>query len=335
MRKLLTALTYAMAGLSAFEPVHAQAPPVLDFPVDCRIGEDCWIFSFVDLDTGPTYSDHRCGARTYEAHKGTDIALTDARAAYHAVPVRAAANGIVVGLRDGVPDNELGEEPTGNLGQECGNGVRLHHGGGWYTQYCHLQRSSVRVNRDDVVAAGDVLGLVGNSGGSETPHLHFQVSRDRTIIDPFTGREPSDAPQCGAGQSMWSDAALGRFGAYEPSLIRNAGFAVAAPTRQAAQTTPPPVQLPGNRPALYLYAILYGALEGSSIRFKITGPDGTVLINTAQSVPRNKARQFQYAGKKTPAGGWPPGLYHGEVSVTLPPEHDRPPYVTRAEVTIR
>ena len=59
-----------------------------------------------------------------------------------------------------------------------GNHVVIDHGDGVFSLYAHLQRGSVTVAVGDVVAVGDRLGLVGNSGNSSEPHLHFQVMDD-------------------------------------------------------------------------------------------------------------------------------------------------------------
>jgi hypothetical protein len=59
-----------------------------------------------------------------------------------------------------------------------GNHVDLDHGEGVFSLYAHLQRDSLTVAVGDVVAAGYRLGLVGNSGNSSEPHLHFQLMDD-------------------------------------------------------------------------------------------------------------------------------------------------------------
>ena len=65
--------------------------------------------------------------------------------------------------------------------------------GGFTAFYAHLQPSSVRVKVGDRVKRGQVLGLVGNSGNSTAPHLHFQISRGGSILAsegvPFVYRE--------------------------------------------------------------------------------------------------------------------------------------------------
>jgi murein DD-endopeptidase MepM/ murein hydrolase activator NlpD len=53
--------------------------------------------------------------------------------------------------------------------------VILDLGRGRFAFYAHLKPGSVRVRRGDLVRAGDVVGMLGNSGSSTGPHLHFHV----------------------------------------------------------------------------------------------------------------------------------------------------------------
>lgn len=57
----------------------------------------------------------------------------------------------------------------------AGNYVVVKHGEDAYSLYAHLQPGSLRVRAGDVVAAGQTIGLLGSSGNSTEPHLHFQV----------------------------------------------------------------------------------------------------------------------------------------------------------------
>jgi len=54
--------------------------------------------------------------------------------------------------------------------------VILDIGGGNFAFYAHLQPGSLRVKLGDKVRAGQVIGLVGNTGNSTEPHLHFHIS---------------------------------------------------------------------------------------------------------------------------------------------------------------
>ncbi len=92
--------------------------------------------------------------------------------------VFAVGDARVIFVRDDVPDNpgqakaNALPDSLANLG---GNRVVLDLGGGKFASYMHLQPRSIRVKVGEKVRAGDVLGLVGNSGAPE-PHLHFQVN---------------------------------------------------------------------------------------------------------------------------------------------------------------
>ena len=88
----------------------------------------------------------------------------------------AVADGTVVRVTDGFPDQVPGALPEGiSLDEADGNSVILDIGGGNYAFYGHFQPGSIRVQEGYQVERGDVLALVGNSGNSSAPHLHFHV----------------------------------------------------------------------------------------------------------------------------------------------------------------
>ncbi len=88
----------------------------------------------------------------------------------HGQRVVAPASGVVVLQKDGIAENKPGERGKGG-----GNGVRIDHGFGEWSSLWHMIPGSVRVEVGDHVEAGQVLGLVGNSGRSTGPHIHFDV----------------------------------------------------------------------------------------------------------------------------------------------------------------
>jgi len=87
-------------------------------------------------------------------------------------PVFASAAGYVVKLMDGVIDNPIGQL---NTRENWGNYLCLSHGYGLYSFYSHLKQGSLVVKMGDYLKQGDKLGLIGNSGRSAVPHLHFQI----------------------------------------------------------------------------------------------------------------------------------------------------------------
>lgn len=91
----------------------------------------------------------------------------------------AVAAGRVVAVKDSIPENVPGVSSRAvpiTLETVGGNHVILDIGGGYHAFYAHLQPGSIRVRLGDRVRRGQVLGLVGNSGNSTEPHLHFHVS---------------------------------------------------------------------------------------------------------------------------------------------------------------
>src|SRR5581483_9075789 len=117
-------------------------------------------------------------------------------------------------------------------GKECGNGAIVAHAEGWRSQYCHLAKGSLRVKVGDQVNTGDVIGLVGLSGATEFPHLHFTVRRLGKLVDPFAYEAPPGS--CGGGRSLWADA-IREQTTYRPREILNFGFADVLPTMESVE----------------------------------------------------------------------------------------------------
>lgn len=93
---------------------------------------------------------------TLSNHKGIDIALPGG--ALEGAPVSAAAGGTVVIAR---------------WSDSAGNWVIIYHGDSTYTVYMHLKE--LHVSAGQTVSQGQTIGLVGTTGWSTGPHLHFEV----------------------------------------------------------------------------------------------------------------------------------------------------------------
>jgi hypothetical protein len=118
--------------------------------------------------------------------------------------VLAAAPGTVVEVLQNLPDVTPGKNPEGlTMGQIAGNHVIVDMGSGFYAMYAHLAPGSVQPHVGDYVRQGQKLGLLGNTGNSSAPHLHFQVMDRPSSLDdtslPFVfdrmileGRTPLD-----------------------------------------------------------------------------------------------------------------------------------------------
>jgi hypothetical protein len=104
--------------------------------------------------------------------------------------ILAPAAGTVVFARNDVPDNSRPgvieadrflslPDPLHAIG---GNLVVLDHGNGEFSLLGHMMQGSVRVRTGDRVERGQVLGLVGNSGNSDAPHLHYHLMAGDTLF---------------------------------------------------------------------------------------------------------------------------------------------------------
>jgi Peptidase family M23 len=305
----------ALLPLLVAAPVAAQAPLGLTLPITCTPGADCWLLRYVDHDPGPGARDYMCGPLTGDGHKGTDIALRDLAAMAAGVEVRAAAAGVVDALRDGMADVSVDQIGRAAIaGKECGNGIRLAHGDGWTTWYCHLRRGSLMVKQGDRVVAGQPLALVGLSGDTSFPHLHFDVRHHDQPIDPFVGVAP--AADCGPGaQPVWASTVAAKL-PYQPILLTDAGFAVAPPqkedVRQGWHRLP---TLPVTGPALVLWVEGYWVKRGDQVTFRLRSPDGGNVVDHVMEIDEEQQRWLGFAGAPRPGAAWPPGTYAGAITL--------------------
>ncbi len=273
-------------------------------PIDCDLTGPCYIQQYVDQDPSDANSDFLCTGLSYNGHKGTDFALPSYAMIEDGIDVLAAATGIVTGIRDGVPDVHYGPDNAESVkGRECGNGVVLRHDNGWETQYCHLRKGSVTVQRGQQVTAGDILGEVGMSGRAEFPHVHLSVRRDGEMIDPF---DPDGTITCGQPDeiTLWAERPPVRQGG-----IVSIGAAAAIPEFEAirAGTVPLP---DAQSDALVIYAFLFGTQKSDVLHLSLNGPEGEVIARDLLLKDR-KAQLFRAIGKKRSRVPWPSGTYTG------------------------
>ena len=132
-------------------------------PIDGALwAAERFAIDYVQLDPGYRLLNGSAGKLTSYAYFGADI---------HAV-----ADGPVVAVLDGLPEQVPGQSPTGlTLDQYGGNHVVQDIGGGNYAFYAHLKTGSVKVQPGQQLKTGDVVGNLGNSGNTDAPHLHFHV----------------------------------------------------------------------------------------------------------------------------------------------------------------
>ena len=178
-------------------PSQRGTGPLFEFyPVGGQIYGDLFLNNYTDRDTASTgVLDWDCGDHTYDGHLGHDTGLRTFDEQFIGVPIFAALDGTVLSRDDGHFDQN-----TVWAGQPA-NFVVLDHGAiepGLFTMYWHMKNGSVLPQVGESVVAGQQLGLVGSSGNSTGPHLHFAVWRNGNWIEPMSG-------PCSPSASMWAN----------------------------------------------------------------------------------------------------------------------------------
>jgi peptidase M23-like protein len=93
--------------------------------------------------------------------------------------VHSVGPGTVADVRDGVPENDPTSDKKAvpiTVDSAPGNYIIIDMGNGYFSLYAHLQPKSIRVKKGDRVRRGQVIALLGNSGNSDSPHLHFHIT---------------------------------------------------------------------------------------------------------------------------------------------------------------
>ncbi len=189
-RPRLLVLACLVSLAAGFAPARAQTPSItFRWPL---LKQD-WnhVFHYVDLDAGAATKDWNCGAVTYDTHRGNDMTIRDFLEMDQGRFIVAGAAGTVTIAGDGNYDR--------NTAPCCYNNyVDIVHADGTHSLYLHLRKWSSMVAAGDSVYAGQPIGLVGSSGDSSNPHLHFE------IYDAANNAYEPHAGPCRAGSTLWN-----------------------------------------------------------------------------------------------------------------------------------
>jgi hypothetical protein len=144
----------------------------------------------IPIFDGRTFSSRRYAIDWQQSEDGSTFSsdALDKRSYYaYGKQVLAVADGRVVKVRDGIPENVPGHDeefhPAVPITMKtlAGNTVTLDLGKGQFAHYLHLQPGTLRVKVGDRVRRGQILAKIGNSGDAREPHLHFEVT-DSPIV---------------------------------------------------------------------------------------------------------------------------------------------------------
>jgi hypothetical protein len=167
------------------------------------------------------------------------------------------------------------------------------------------------------VRQGQKLGLVGLSGNTEFPHLHFEVKEHGRAVDPFAPAWSEESCQSGTPAGLWNEQARAML-QYVPTGVLSGGFADRPPNQEEVLRGDASLAGPmtGNAPALIFWVNLFGMQAGDIETVRIVAPDGSTFAQKSGKIERSKAQWLTLLGRNRRAQPWPPGLYRGEYSLS-------------------
>lgn len=179
---------------------------------------------------GGSLLDYACGEQTYDYgsydHAGVDFIAWPFpwnQLEYNEGMVVAAADGVII-LKDDTDDTDR-SCALSPLDSTLGNVVVIEHANGLQTWYGHMKYNSLTAKEPgDFVQQGEMIGIVGSSGVSPSPHLHFEVrdpNREECLsdshgdcpLDPFAGLCNLNNPDTGSlwqSQPLYVDSGINR-----------------------------------------------------------------------------------------------------------------------------
>ena len=241
---------------------------------------DVWSISgYLDHNTAypSQLTDYNCGTKTYDTaagynHAGVDIytwpfgwKMMD----NDEVEIIAAAAGQIIYKNDGQYDRSC------SFNNNVWNAVYVQHADGSVALYGHMKNGSLTTKSvGDMVAEGEFLGIVGSSGNSTGPHLHFEVYSQidpDVLIDPYTGSCNSLNPD-----TWW----INQKGYANPNInaLLTHNTPPVFPTCPTTETPNESTQFELDD-TIYFGLYMRDQVAGTSINLKIIKPNNTYLYN--------------------------------------------------------
>ncbi len=266
------------------------------------------ISNYVDENPSGAILDYNCGNRTYDGHKGTDIfswPFPWQKMSLNAVQIVAAAPGTIIGKSDGYSDTSC------SLCSSCNwNAVYIMQADGSVAWYGHMKVNSQTPKAiGQTVALGEYLGIVGSSGNSTGPHLHFEVYTNNSytqLVDPWAG-------SCNALNGL-----TGWWANQQP-------YYVSTLNKIMTHTLPPAmpgcksgevVNASGNfvdGQTVYLASYYRDQQNGQQSVHTIYQPDNSIYSSWVQNFTTYYSASYWYYNFVLPNGG-PTGMWRYEIS---------------------
>ena len=189
--------------------------------------------------------------------------------------VIAAAAGTIIDKADGNFDRNCSSNSM------TANYVIVQHDDGSYALYWHMKSGSITTKAiGQTVLTGEYLGVVGSSGSSSGPHLHFEVwtgSTSATYKDPFSGTcNTLNANSWWQTQKPYTEPAVIKASVHTTDAIIPACDTTETPNESTTYQLPFQGQgLPAGMAKFYIF--LRDAVAGTVVNLSILNPGGTTF----------------------------------------------------------
>ncbi|MEQ8926350.1 MAG: M23 family metallopeptidase [Fulvivirga sp.] len=184
-------------GTGSVDDDKSPSPPEpikLAWPLAHNLDDGLFLMNYFDNQSGSGKRDHMCNGHTYDGHTGIDISAYSFQEMDRGYPILSATDGEVAFVDDTNYDRTYQTPYTHDP-----NMIQVKYADGRSLWYAHLRTNSVSVKVGDQVKKGQILGMIGSSGATPFPHLHFEIrEKNNTPRDPFDGN-------CNSFVGIWEE----------------------------------------------------------------------------------------------------------------------------------
>lgn len=279
-----------LLGLDTIE--KSTLSVALNWPLRAKAGfNDCSFYvisAYADHNSGSGSTDYNGGTNSYNGHRGTDIATFPFhfyKMDSNQVEVIAAAAGTIIDKHDGAFDRNC----AGNT--DTANYVIIQHADLSRVFYWHMKSGKVTTKAiGQTVAVGEYLGVVGSSGSSSGPHLHFEVwsgSNSSTLIDPYAGINNSwNTSSWWASQKPYTEPAILKASVHTTDITFPGCDTTEIPNESTSYTIP--FHGPGLSPGYAkFYIFMRNETSGTTVNMSILNPNLTVFSSWTHNCTTN------------------------------------------------
>jgi len=248
------------------------------------------ISGFVDQNAGTDFQDYNCGKRSYDGHNGVDYFTWPFQwylVENDLIHIVAAADGIIIGKDDGNSSYSCDWE-----GNQNWNAVYLRHNDGSVSWYGHMKKNSLTPKSiGSQVKQGEYLGVVGSSGRSSGPHLHFEVYKNQpftrfNLIEPHAG-------SCNSlnNDSWWESQEAYQYPVLNTILTHNNTIELGCPTEREKTHFKNEFK-PGEK--VYFSRFYKDQKKGTTSFQKVYKPDNSLWVQWQQTFSNDYNASWWY-----------------------------------------